>query len=91
MKLQDLTVAKKDSKVAIDQAGELEKLNQLKDRIFSIIAHDLRGPLISLSEVLKMVSTNEITDAEFKALTPGLSKDITYTTDLLENMLHWPI
>ncbi len=89
VKLQDLTVAKKDSKVAIDQAGELEKLNQLKDRIFSIIAHDLRGPLISLSEVLKMVSTNEITDAEFKALTPGLSKDITYTTDLLENMLHW--
>lgn len=89
IKLQDLTAARKDMQVAKEQAAELEKLNHLKDRIFSIIAHDLRGPLVNLSEVLKMVSFNQITAEEFKHLTPSLSKDITYTTDLLENMLHW--
>lgn len=89
IKLQDLTAARKDMQIARDQALELEKLNQLKDRIFSIIAHDLRGPLVNLSEVLKMVSYNQISEEEFKQISPSLSKDITYTTDLLENMLHW--
>lgn len=89
IKLQDLTAAKKDALIAKEQAIELETANQLKDRIFSIIAHDLRGPLVNLSEVLKMVSYNQISDEEFKTLSPVLSKDIIYTTDLLENILHW--
>lgn len=89
VKLQDLTAAKKDTKVAKEQALELEKLNQLKDRIFSIISHDLRGPLINLSEVLKMVAQDEINNEEFREILPALSKDIIYTTDLLENLLHW--
>lgn len=89
VKLQNLTNAKKDARLAREQSIELEKLNQLKDRIFSIIAHDLRGPLVNLSEVLKMVAFNQISGDEFKEISPSLSKDITYTTDLLENMLHW--
>ena len=36
-----------------------------------------------------MFSYNEITDEELKTLSPILSKDIVYTTDLLENILHW--
>lgn len=89
IKLQDLTAAKKDALIAREQALELKKLNQLKDRIFSIIAHDLRGPLVNLSEILKMVTYNQISMEEFKTLSPMLSKDIVYTTDLLENILHW--
>lgn len=89
VKLQDLTRLKNDAIAAKDQAVELEKLNQLKDRIFSIISHDLRGPLVNLSEVLKMMDNNQITTEEFKTLSPSLSKDIIYTTDLLENILHW--
>ncbi|MFA6276064.1 MAG: histidine kinase N-terminal 7TM domain-containing protein [Pedobacter sp.] len=89
IKLQDLTSIKNDTIRTKEQAKELEKLNQLKDRIFSIIAHDLRGPLVNLSEVLKMIANNQITSEEFKSISPTLSKDIIYTTDLLENILHW--
>lgn len=89
IKLQDLTIFRKDSIVFKQQANELEKLNQLKDRIFTIIAHDLRGPLVNVSEVLKMISDDQITNEEFKSIAPILSKDIIYTTDLLENILHW--
>lgn len=89
IKLQDLTNLKKDALLAHEQAHELEKLNQLKDRIFSIISHDLRGPLVNLSEVLKMIANDLITSEEFKSIAPTLSKDIIYTTDLLENILHW--
>jgi len=89
IKLQDLTSIKNDTIRTKEQAKELEKLNQLKDRIFSIIAHDLRGPLVNLSEVLKMIDNDQITNEEFKSISPTLSKDIIYTTDLLENILHW--
>jgi signal transduction histidine kinase len=89
IKLQDLTYFKQEALRSQQQTEELKKLNQLKDRIFSIIAHDLRGPLVNLSEVLKMISNNLITIEEFKELSPILNKDILYTTDLLENILHW--
>ena len=89
IKLQDLTQAKKDAQRSSEQTEELKRLNQLKDRIFSIIAHDLRAPLVNLSEVLKMISDDTISPDEFKMLSPSLSKDINYTTELLENILHW--
>jgi signal transduction histidine kinase len=89
IKVQDLTTYKKDAIRSKEQALELERLNQLKDRIFSIIAHDLRGPLVNLSEVLKMIANDQISSEEFKNISPTLSKDIIYTTDLLENILHW--
>lgn len=53
------------------------------------MAHDLRGPLLNLAEVLKMTSDDTISTEEFKILSPNLTKDISYTTDLLENILHW--
>ncbi|RZL43489.1 MAG: PAS domain-containing sensor histidine kinase [Pedobacter sp.] len=89
IKLQDLTHITRESILSKQQATELAKLNQQKDRIFSIIAHDLRGPLVNLSEVLKMINNGVISIDEFKSLIPNLSKDIIYTTDLLENLLHW--
>eukprot|EP01132_Coremiostelium_polycephalum_P015942 gene15942-19206_t len=89
IKFQDQTNLKQESLKIREQANELQKLNQLKDKIFSIIAHDLRAPLVNLSEVLKMISDDSITPDEFKQIAPTLSRDIIYTTDLLENMLHW--
>ena len=89
IKFQDLTSLRQEALKSQQQARELQKLNQLKDRIFSIMAHDLRGPLLNVTEVLRMISDDTITTEEFKFLSPKLSKDISYTTDLLENILHW--
>lgn len=89
IKFQDLTTLRLEALKSKQQADELQTLNQLKDRIFSIMAHDLRGPLLNLAEVLKMTSDDTISIEEFKLLSPTLTKDITYTADLLENILHW--
>jgi signal transduction histidine kinase len=89
IKLQDLTNLRQEALKSKEQAQELQRLNHLKDRIFSIIAHDLRGPLVNLSEVLKMLTNGLISMEEFKDITPKLGTDIIYTTDLLENILHW--
>ena len=89
VKFHDLTALRQEVLKSKQQAEELQKLNQLKDRIFSIMAHDLRGPLLNLAEVLKMTTDDTISPEEFKLLAPTLNRDITYTADLLENILHW--
>lgn len=71
------------------QSEQLIAMNKLKDRLFSIIAHDLRGPLNNLNEVIKMLNAGMITEDEFKSFIPNLSKNIGYTTGLLENLLFW--
>ena len=77
-----------DNKVRL-QSDELLAMNKLKDRLFSIISHDLRGPLINLNDIIKMLNEGMITEEEFKSFVPQLSKNIGYTTGLLENLLFW--
>ena len=71
------------------QSEQLLGMNKLKDRLFSIIAHDLRAPLINLNDIIKMLNEGMITEEEFKSFVPQLSKNIGFTTSLLENLLFW--
>lgn len=71
------------------QAEQLQATNKLKDRLFSIISHDLRGPLINLNDIIKMMNEGTISEGEFQAILPLLSRNIEYTTGLLENLLYW--
>jgi PAS domain S-box-containing protein len=68
---------------------KLHELNQLKDRLFSIISHDLRAPLLSLMDILSMANNGMVTDEEFRGYLPTLSKNIGYTSGLVENLLQW--
>lgn len=71
------------------QAEQLQATNKLKDRLFSIISHDLRGPLINLNDIIKLLNEGTITEEEFHAVIPVLSRNLGYTTGLLENLLYW--
>jgi PAS domain S-box-containing protein len=68
---------------------KLHELNRLKDRLFSIISHDLRSPLLSLMDILSMASDGMVSDEEFKSFLPTLSKNIGYTSGLVDNLLQW--
>jgi len=67
----------------------LQELNKLKDRLFSIISHDLRAPLLSLMDILSMANDGMVTDEEFRSFLPTLTKNIGYTSGLVENLLQW--
>jgi signal transduction histidine kinase len=89
IKFQDVTHLRAKMIRTEIQAKQLSKLNQQKDRIFSVIANDLRGPVINISEVLNLLEQGMISNQEFKTLSPVLRRDIIYTTEMLENLLHW--
>lgn len=70
-------------------AISLVLLNELKDRLFSIIAHDLRSPLINITDMVNLIEERAITEKEFKLYLPQLKKNLYYTSGLLDNLLHW--
>jgi len=71
------------------QAEDLRELNALKDRLFSIISHDLRSPLFSLISMLNMAKDGHFSVEEQQFILSELSKNVEYNTELLENLLKW--
>lgn len=74
-----------------DQNKKLELLNATKDKFFSIVAHDLKGPLNSLSSFSDLLSkyTEALTIDEIKAVSHDLHKAVRNTFHLAENLLTW--
>lgn len=72
-----------------EQNKQLELLNKQKNKLFSIMAHDLRGPFNSISQVVDMLNSNHLSEEE-QALFMGHLKDFTVSTsDMLGNLLSW--
>ena len=70
---------------------ELEELNKVKDKFFSIISHDLRSPINSLAGLLDLMERNEITPDELPALTREMRVQFTHTKNLINNLLDWTL
>jgi hypothetical protein len=79
------------NKVLAGQKQELEVTNQLKDKLFSVIAHDLRSPLGSLQSLLELLEEQELSESETYLMVKDLKKKTRLTLDMLENLLQWSI
>ncbi|AMQ57416.1 histidine kinase N-terminal 7TM domain-containing protein [Algoriphagus sanaruensis] len=71
------------------QAQELKQLNELKDKYFSIISHDLKGPVFGVKELIYLTTTGIISEKEFLEMLPEVSKNMEHVAILLENLLAW--
>ena len=71
------------------QRTELAELNATKDRLFSIIGHDLRGPLHSLHAFVGLLSGPPLPADKLSHYARRLSHTLDHTLALLENLLHW--
>lgn len=70
---------------------ELNEINAAKDKLFAIIAHDLRGPTSSLAALLEQLNSrfDEFSKKELKDLLLILFKSAENVRSLLENLLIW--
>lgn len=68
---------------------KLSELNKSKDKFFSIIAHDLRGPLGGLQQIGELLWLNNISDEKRDQLTKSLYQNSKLTFNLLDNLLKW--
>lgn len=73
------------------QRDELRELNVTKDKFFSIIAHDLKGPFSGLTGFLKVLSTefDNFDKDDVKELLSSIHQSSENTYNLLNNLLEW--
>lgn len=69
---------------------ELKDQIKNRDRFFSIISHDLNGPVATISEMLKALNRTELFDKDRRELLLNeLEKLSSSTSLLLQNLLEW--
>lgn len=89
--LVDITEMKSAENRIRKYAGELKELNITKDKLFSIIAHDLRNPFkafIDFSDYLRKNST-EVDAESLKTIAEKMYFSASNVYDLIENLLQW--
>lgn len=72
-----------------EKQAYLNELNQTKNKLFSIIGHDLRGPIGAFQGLLKLFKEGEMTKDEFLDFVPKLKVDIDSISFTLNNLLSW--
>jgi two-component system, sensor histidine kinase and response regulator len=72
-----------------EQTLELKETIETRDKLYSLIAHDLRSPLANIKSILTALSNQDIDEGSFKELVTALQKTTNETFDLLENLLLW--
>jgi two-component system, sensor histidine kinase and response regulator len=72
-----------------DQALKLNDLNNLKDRLISVLAHDLRAPLSTLRGLFSLLVDSSISHEELLEMIPNVLKKLEYTSDFLDTLLFW--
>ncbi len=82
---------KKQNEAIAAQAQELKKLNSTKDRLFSIIAHDLKNPFNSILGFTDLLSESyqDIEREQLRELLEMISTSTRSAHQLLENLLQW--
>jgi two-component system, sensor histidine kinase and response regulator len=71
------------------QANQLKLLNEIKDKIFSILSHDMKSPIASLKNTFDLLDANLITEAEFKMIREKVSNQLSNLNIVLDNLLQW--
>ncbi len=80
---------KEKSKEVSHRENQLTEINKTKTKLFSIIGHDLRGPIGALQGMLKLFSDGEISKTEFLSFIPKLKCDVENISFALNNLLSW--
>jgi signal transduction histidine kinase len=72
---------------------ELEALNATKDKFFSIISHDLRGPVSAFSGISRIIKMylNRKDYKELEEMTDQIDHSAKSLSDLLDNLLSWAV
>ena len=90
--IEEQTHELKDKNLELEtKNNDLQIANSEKDKFFSIIAHDVRGPLSTFLLFTEMMAENLHTYSmdEIQVMAESMNKSAASLFDLLENLLEW--
>jgi signal transduction histidine kinase len=68
---------------------QLTETNKVKDKLFSIIGHDLKGPIGNIVQSLELIQENSLSANEQDILINEVRKQTAATNETLNNLLAW--
>lgn len=68
---------------------ELEKMNQNKDKVLSVLGHDLRGPIASLQSISTLAIAENLPREEFTSMVKTLNERAFQSLEFLDTTLLW--
>jgi PAS domain S-box-containing protein len=71
------------------QATELTKVNATKDKLFSIISHDLRAPLAALKGMIEVIKIEDLSGVELNSYMSEINNSLDVNLLMLDNLLIW--
>ncbi len=79
-----------EQKAAIEiQTEELRTLNKMKDKILSVLSHDLKGPMNALSMLMYLMDENAISAGELTDFKSRINNQLSSLNLALNNLLLW--
>lgn len=78
-----------NNKLLKTQKEEVERLNRLNQKIFSVISHDFNSPLLSMNLLLDVLKSRNYQKEELDEYASDISNQITQSKLILENLLSW--
>ncbi len=71
------------------KSKQLEEINRTKNKLFSILGHDMRGPVGQVKSIVDMAISGHLNQQEFNELLKALKKDVDSVYLTLNNTLNW--
>ncbi len=68
---------------------ELNTSNEVKNKLFSIISHDLKNEIHGLDSMLNLLEEDAISKEQFQEVIPLLANKTHQTSTMLNNLLNW--
>ncbi len=79
----------REKQLAKNRLVELEEINDTKNKLFSIVAHDLKAPLASIENYLTLLNKINLEPEEKKMMEQNLLTSTKQTSEMLQNILYW--
>ena len=73
----------------MDQKRLVEDLNHQKNKIISILSHDVAAPMNTLSTLIYLMSKDNLSETKFKSSLPQLSEQFNNVSVLLFSLVRW--
>ncbi len=87
--IYDYQKTKKLNQTISLQKIELEKVNTEKDKIFSVVSHDLLSPINSLLSFQELLKYDEVTPDKMQIYTKEINNRLYATASLMTNLIKW--
>ncbi|WP_141503514.1 sensor histidine kinase [Paenibacillus luteus] len=88
--LSDVTESVRSEEILLDNARQLSELNTFKDKMFNVVAHDIRDPLAVLINLMELME-EEMEDCgeNHEEIVQEMGEQIHNTFTLVESLLDW--